>query len=532
MSDPGAPQEPEAPARPFRRRVLINTASTGAANAWAMVVTLVALPVLLGGLGPAAFGTWVLLSTFSAVNGWLSLADLGVATATTRAVAESASHEDRRAIATRVGSSLALFLALGLVCALAMATVGRVVLPALFDTPARLVDDLEFAIVAFAVQLVPDLLLGAANSALEGLQRVDLSRAADALRRTAVAAATCLAALGGGGLRGVALASLVVSALASIVALVLLWVHLPDRRLRFDRGEARSLLAYGKTVAVLRPFGVIQRTMDRLIVGAILGPAPVAFVEIATQIQNGADAVLSASSYAVIPSASWLRARDDVHTLRELLLTGTKYSLLVTLPFVTAPAILAGPLVRLWVGPAYAAAAGLAVVGLIYIAMTAPIQVGSNLLVGTGRAGAVLRAVVGAVLVNLVASVVLVHLVGTVGAFLGTLIGTCFLVIPLRRSALEEVGADRREFVRTSVLPSLAPNLALAAVAGAVVLAPLPDLTTLVLGGGVGALVYAAVAWRWSFERSELAGLRGTMSRSGPLPAGSSAVPAPEVVGA
>ena len=264
--------------------------------------------------------------------------------------------------------------------------------------------------------------------------------------------------------------------------------------------------------------------MDRLIVGAILGPAPVAFVEIATQIQNGADAVLSASSYAVIPSASWLRAREDGHTLRELLLTGTKYSLLVTVPFVDGPAMLAGPLVRLWVGPAYAAAAGLAVVGLVYIAMTAPIQVGSNLLVGTGRAGAVLRAVVVAVTVNLVTSIVLVHLVGTVGAFLGTLVGTVFLVIPVRRAALGEVGSTRAEFVGVSVRPALAPGAALAVVAGAAVLAPLPDLTTLVVGGALGALAYAAVAWRWSFSQAELAGLRATMARP--------AAATPEVVGA
>lgn len=524
MTDAGAREDPGAGARPFRRRVLVNTASTGAANAWAMVVTLVTLPVLLGGLGTDAFGTWVLLSTFSAVNGWLSLADLGVATATTRAVAAAAAHDDRRGVSTRVGSSLALFLVLGTVCALAMATLGRAVLPDLFDTPTDLVPALEVAIVAFAVQIVPDLLLGAANSALEGLQRVDLSRAVDAVRRTAVAAATCAAALAGTGLQGVALASLAVSTVASLLALAVLWVHLPDRRLRASPTEARALLSYGKTVAVLRPFGVIQRTMDRLIVGTMLGPGPVAFVEIATQIQNGADAVLSASSYAVIPSASWLRAREDRHTLRELLLTGTKYSLLVTLPFVIGPALLAGPLVRLWVGPAYAAAAGLAVVGLVYIAMTAPIQVGSNLLVGTGRAGAVLRAVVVAVSVNLAASIVLVHLVGTVGAFLGTLIGTVFLVIPIRRAALADVGASRREFVRSAVRPVLAPGAALAVVAGVVVAAPLPDLTTLVLGGALGALAYGAVAWRWSFSRTELAGLRATMARS--------AAPTPEVVGA
>ena len=500
-------------ARPFRRRVLLNTASTGAANVWAMVVTLVALPLLLEGLGAAAFGTWVLLSTFSAVNGWLSLADLGVSTATTRAVAESASLRQPRTVATRVGSSLTLFAVVGVACALLMATVGRAWLPRLFDTPTRLVADLEFAIVIFALQIIPDLLTGAATSALEGLQRVDLSRAADSLRRTAVAAATSVAALTGSGLRGVALASLVVSTVGAAVALVVLATHLPDRRLRVDRSEMRALLRYGRTVAVLRPFGVIQRMMDRLIVGAVLGPAYVAFVEIATQIQNGADAVLSASSYAVIPSASWLRARGDGHTLRELLLTGTKYSLLVTLPFVTAPAILAGPLVRLWVGPAYTAAAGLAVVGLVYVALTAPVQVGSNLLVGTGRAGAVLRAVTVAVAVNLAASVVLVHLVGTVGVFLGTLVGTVFLVVPLARSSLSDVGAGRREFVTAALRPSLAPTLALAAVAGVVVSAPLPDLVTLVAGAGLGTGAYAAVAHRWSFSPDELSGLRATMAR-------------------
>src|SRR5438132_12304704 len=93
--------------------------------------------------------------------------------------------------------------------------------------------------------------------------------------------------------------------------------------------------------------------MDRLIVGAVIGPSAVSLVEIATQVQNGADAILSATSYAVIPSAAWLRARDDQDTLRELLVTGTKYSLLVTLPAVVLAAILARPLVDFWVGPRY-----------------------------------------------------------------------------------------------------------------------------------------------------------------------------------
>ncbi len=112
--------------------------------------------------------------------------------------------------------------------------------------------------------------------------------------------------------------------------------------------------------------------MDRFIVGWILGPAAVTLVEIATQIQTGAESVLSATSYAVVPSASWLRARGDEHTLRRLLDLGTKFSVLATSAFVTLGIVFAGPFVRVWVGEQYEAAAGLTVVALLFVAVTAP----------------------------------------------------------------------------------------------------------------------------------------------------------------
>jgi PST family polysaccharide transporter len=406
-----------------------------------------------------------------------------------------------------------VFAALGLICAALLLTVGRRWLPTLFDTPDDLVADLRFAITLFAVQVVADLVTNATESCLEGLQRVDLSRGVDAARRTSVAVATCVAAVTVGDLRAVAVASLAVSLPSMLVGLAVLWRHLLDHHLAVVGAEARALLSYGKSVALLRPFGVIQRSMDRLIVGAVLGPAPVALVEIATQIQNGADAVLSASSYSVIPGASWLRARDDRRSLRELLERGTKYSLLVTLPCVIGPMILAGPLVQVWVGDEYAAAAGLAAVGLLYVAATAPLSVGSNLLVGVGRASAVLRAVLYAVPVNLVASLVLVHLVGTVGVFLGTLIGTAVLLGPLGRAVVREVDTSAAEFLRTAVAPVVAPGLALAAVAGLALLAPLGDLATLVVGFGAGGLAYAVVALWKSLTTSELQELRAALRR-------------------
>ncbi|HET7718445.1 MAG TPA: oligosaccharide flippase family protein, partial [Acidimicrobiales bacterium] len=160
--------------------MLLNTAWTGVANFWAMVLALVTLPLLLHGLGRVAFGTWALLQTFSAITGWLSLVDLGVGTASTRAIAEQASLDDDRAVAGTIASTLACFASLGLVCAGILALAGPSVLPALFKTPSGLRDDLTFAVVVFAAQIVADLLTEGVESCLEGLQRVDLSRAVDA----------------------------------------------------------------------------------------------------------------------------------------------------------------------------------------------------------------------------------------------------------------------------------------------------------------------------------------------------------------
>ena len=306
----------------------------------------------------------------------------------------------------------------------------------------------------YAVQVVVDQASNAIQASLDGLQRVDLSRAADGARRTLVALAVTIVAVAGGGLEGVAAASLVASiAGAAVAAVLLLRVQSSWWRTRPSRTHMKGMLLYGRSVAVLRPIGVFHRQMDRLVVGAILGPAAVTLVEIATQIQNGAETVLSASTYAVLPAAAWVRAREDHGSLRELVLRGTKYSLVVTLPMVVAGMLLARPIVVVWVGPAQAEAAGLAVLALAYTALTAPMQVSSNVLVGIGRAPAVLFAAAGAIVINLVVSIVLVRQVGICGAFIGTLLGGLFLVPFLARAILRETETGLVQFVRDVAAP-------------------------------------------------------------------------------
>jgi O-antigen/teichoic acid export membrane protein len=288
------------------------------------------------------------------------------------------------------------------------------------------------------------------------------------------------------------------------------------RRHRFRNpfvARAGALLRAGRTVAVLRPLGIVERAMNRTIVGIVLGPAAVAYVEIATQVQNGADAVLSASSYAVVPGASWLRARQDHDRLRALLLRGTKYAVTLTAGVSVLGLLLVGPALRLWVGAAATGSHVPALLGLVSVLMVAPIAVGSNLLLGLDHAGAILRAASAAIVVNLAASLVLVQWMGASGAFVATLLANLMVVPMLVRSFLALAEVPLREFLRQAVAPALVPVAALAATTGIVVLLPVGDVVTVVVGSTLGLAAFVLGARATVVPRAELVDLVGALRR-------------------
>jgi O-antigen/teichoic acid export membrane protein len=476
------PAEPQG-RHPLRRRLARNVLFSGGANVWAMIVSLVSLPLMLRGLGATGFGLWVLVETFSASRGWLSIADLGVRVATSAEVSRHHSLGDAPGASRVMSSSLALLAGTGAVCGALVAGLGPLWLPSLFGAPPSLHGQMTVAILALGARVPFEMLSEGTFASLEGLQRIDLARTADAVQRTMVIAAAAAAALLTSNLGVVGEASLATTILGLLVALALL-VH--QQRLEPPSwAAAGTVFRFGWVVGGSRIFSVVHRNMDRLIVGVILGPAPVSLVEIATQVQNGVDAVLSAAEAPVVPAAAWLAARSSVAHLRELLFRGTKYAVLVSMPLIVGAALLSRPLVSTWVGSRYSAADNLIPLAMAFMLMMAPVRIGSLMLTAVGRARDVLRPFALATVINLAASVLLVRAMGVAGTFVGTLIGTAILVVPLARMASREVGSTYRDLIRTSILPAVLPAALLAAV---LLLLPLLGLggKALLLSGAVG----------------------------------------------
>jgi O-antigen/teichoic acid export membrane protein len=470
--------------------VLLNSAVTIAGSGWAILLTLVTYPLVLEGLGVQAFGVWALLQTFSAYTGWASLSDLGVTTAAHHHLARRNSVGDVEG-ASRVATVVVGLVAVGGVAsALILAGLGVRLLPALIDVPDDLVGAARTATVLFGVQLAVDGFTRGTEAALEGANRVDLARGLDALRRTTVAIATAIAAQTGGDLAVVAAVSLLASLPFAPAGVLLVARRSPGGFGAWSTTEARSLLRFGRAALLLRSTGVLHRSMDRLIVGVVLGPAAVTVVDAAAQVQAGADTVLGSSSYAVTPAASWIDARRDPGALRSLAVTGTRLSVAVTLPFVVVPAVLAAPLVAVWLGPAGEGVGPLVPLALAYTLVNAPVQVLSNLLVGIGRVSSVLRPALAAVVVNLAVSSALVGPLGPKGAFLGSLVGAAVLVPALLHAGCAAVGMRSAAFLDGACrVPAVAAGWAVTAGA-AVVLLPLGDLVTVGLGGLVALIAY------------------------------------------
>lgn len=475
-----------------KRRLVANTAATAAGNVWTIVLSLVAIPLLLAGLGAEAFGIWALLQTFSVSTGWLSLADSGIGVAASRSIAEAHSTDDVEALEETVATSFTLFTIAGVLAALLLAVLGLLVLPSLFNVPDSLVTVTKAAAALAGVQALIDLIGRSFQTSLEGLQRVDLGRLADTVRRTVVTVATCAAATATGDLVVVAAAAALSSLVGVATAYALLRRHARIRPRLTSFGRARALFRYGLTVALLRPIGVIHRTVDRLVVGAVLGPSAVAAVEVATNLVSGADAVLSASSYSVTPAAAWLAASREDNALRALLLRGTRLSMAVTMPLTVGIAVMSAPFVTVWLGSdAPADVALFASVGVISTLLAAPVAISSNMLLGVGSAVAVLKAAIAGITVNVALTIALVHAVGTVGAFYATIAAGLVTVPLIGAAGLSRFDVRLGAFMRGSVVPGTLPAFVFGIVlvlARLVLEAPIAEL---VVGGIVGGVVVA-----------------------------------------
>jgi O-antigen/teichoic acid export membrane protein len=193
-----------------------------------------------------------------------------------------------------------------------------------------------------------------------------------------------------------------------------------------------------------------------------------------------------------------------VDRLRMMLLQGTRLSLAMVVLIATGLALLAHPLVMLWVGPEFSGS-----VPVIYILAAAVIvRVGNStattLLKGAGQHRLLALSNISIALANIFLSLLLVRALGLVGVALGTLIPLTFVsVFVLFPAACRRAELPIKQALAQAIWPAVWPAILMAIYLVSVRSLTGINLTSLLVESASAGLLYAALFLCLAIKREE-----------------------------
>ena len=414
------------------KRLLRNTVANGFGYIGNGLITLAITPFLLHRLGVEQYGLWVLALSLTFSTGYLALADLGLAEASVKFVAEARAAGASETINAIVSSTLAVFAAIGMLAG-GLIAAAVPLLVRLFGVDDHLVHTAQIAFLLMGFEVVLELPVAALRSVIAGVQSYAWLRTIDLGSKVlwaVVAVAVVRQGHGVVALAGLTLAATSVRALATLVVAHRLQPGLQIRRRHVDRRTIKMTMGYGSFVGGLQLLSVIYSQMDRVIIAVVISVAAVSRYEVAFRIQSLAVLALTVGSSAVLPAAAYNAVRADTEKQRQLYIRGSRYSVAISLSVTIGALMYARWIIEAWVGADYTNATNASRLFLVFPILACVNQVGVTMLIGLGRAKRVLVYQTIAVLTNLVASVLLAPHFGISGVVIGTLLGGLVTWIP------------------------------------------------------------------------------------------------------
>ena len=440
----------------MKQSLIFNTLLNAVGTGWAFLISLALTPFLIHTLGKEAYGAWILATSFSIVSGYLSLLDFGFQTSLVKFVAEHHARRENDALNQVVSAALCLFGSLGALAAILLTVFAEAFMTRVFNIPLELVGETRWLLYLLAVQVFfefPGLVF---SGVLEGLQRYDWLRVIEITRLGLYALLLVTLLSRGYGLIALGVTTMVIAVSRTLVMLALTRRLLPALRLVRDMGAGtlNRIARFSGQIFILRINAVVFNQMDKAIIGVLLVSTLLTDYDIANKIQNLVLASLTLTSSLMVPAASQLDALNDRRRLQELFLKGTKYTLAICLPVAVSAFVLAQSLIVVWIGPEYAADAGITRLFVSYLFLTPAVVVGYNMMIGMGHIRPLVRTQIITTAINLLASIVLTRWVGVAGVIWGTLIGTALAVVPYLWHFLTTLQIPWVRFWREALMPT------------------------------------------------------------------------------
>ncbi|MBI5266462.1 MAG: polysaccharide biosynthesis protein [candidate division Zixibacteria bacterium] len=387
-----------------------------------IVVSFFLSPFMVHHLGNTGYGIWILVGS---LTGYLGILDLGLRPAVVKYVARYRALGDDLMVNRVVNTILVIFSSIA-----GLVVIGSLILSYFsadaFKVPPEYTGQLRVIIIIVGLNVAASFPFGVFSAMLNALQRFDLNNVIQIsvfLVRT-ILLVTFLEF--GGGLIAVGL--IVLSAGLTEFALKARWCLKINPTLEINhrlasRETFRMIAGFSAYTFIMSIAGRISFQTDAIVIGAMVSAEAITFFSIGSSMMEYLSTLISHMSMTVTPLASGLDATGDNARMRQLLLVGTRYCLLVILPIGCAYLMLGESFISLWMGPQYGPSSSkvLTILMWSYFGYLSQYVAGS-VFYGLGKVKNLAFLNLGVALVNIILSVILVKPFGIYGVALGTAI--------------------------------------------------------------------------------------------------------------
>jgi O-antigen/teichoic acid export membrane protein len=335
------------------RKVVRNVLLNGASQSWSIVVSLITVPIVLRGIGPAAYGVFVLAWL---VVGYAALFDLGLTAATVRAIAIQRALGDYESLQRTVETAVSALIGISVPGAIALLLITQIGARLVLHLPPQLENDALFISAVIAAAFAFNACMTIFLAVVLALQQFRLVAAQAMLVSTVTAISQIAIVSAGLGLRWLVLASFAIFALSLVIFVV------PARRLlpgvsfrpRFHLDTFRALVQFGSARFAGQILLQVAYGVDRLVIAAFQPITVVTYYSVPLSITQKFVLLQATLGQAFFPSASELHGVRRQAQLRLLYLDVIKLVIVVTLPLAVLVAGFAWPILDAWLGPAFA----------------------------------------------------------------------------------------------------------------------------------------------------------------------------------
>ncbi len=435
--------------------VPFNTVLTGVRTLVSGIVALALLPLLIDRIGAAPTGLFIFATT---LTGYFNAAEYGFGVSVTKYVAEHRATGDAEQLGSILRASLMLLFGVGVVAAVTLVLLGALGGKALFGGTTVRSQATPTLFVAAGISLLywPSR-IGLAS--LKGLERYDLC----AIIEMACSVITfCLIYAVSRSTHAVAVLTACFGALLVLEGVCAGAVAWPRLGLRRGVGHWRGkhllpTLGFSAGLGLMGLSGTLAYESDRIVVATFVGASAIVAYELALRPHNAIRLINGLIGSVLISTSSRLVAQDRATRLRELVLVGSLYEIVLTAPLVVLVFLLAHPILEAWVGHGYGRYAAYVRIFISYWFFAACTGTLASAILGIGYIRKfVWLSVVGAVL-TLGLSIGLTAAWGTVGVIWGTVIPFCLALPIWMRYALRHVGISKARYAREVLAPGYAP---------------------------------------------------------------------------